>query len=105
MIKFERIKSSISDTLAGAKHWEKPAEEVSPDAQGSWSPPYSQARAINIEMTSYVLRTYCQLKNISMSLPIAKWIIAQRNANGGFSSTQVNVDSYYRPSHLINVRT
>lgn len=82
---------ALAKVEAGTKHWEKPAEEVSPDAHSGWSPPYSQARAINIEMTSYVLRTYSQLKNISMSLPIAKWIIAQRNANGGFSSTQDTV--------------
>ena len=26
---------------------------------------------------------------VAESLPIAKWLLAQRNANGGFSSTQV----------------
>ena len=74
---------------AGMKHWEKPAAATDEDVMGSWHPPYEQAKAVNIEMTSYVLLTYCHLKNLSMSLPIAKWIVAQRNANGGFSSTQV----------------
>jgi len=82
---------ALATEEAGTKHWEKPAEEVSPDDQWSWRPPYSQARAINIEMTAYVLLTYCQLNDISKSLQIAKWIIAQRNANGGFSSTQDTV--------------
>jgi len=73
---------------AGTRHWET-ADDSSNALPTDWSPPYTQARAVNIEMTSYVLLTYCQLKDLSMSLPIAKWIVAQRNANGGFASTQV----------------
>lgn len=74
---------------AGMKHWEKEEDEKQTDPR-IWIPPYSQARSVNIEMTAYVLLTYCELKNLSMALPIVRWIVAQRNANGGFSSTQVN---------------
>lgn len=73
----------------GTRHWEKTSDSNSAPPQTGWRPLYSQARAVDIEMTAYALLTYCQLKNISMGLPIAKWIVAQRNANGGFSSTQV----------------
>ena len=31
---------------------------------------------------------------VAESLPIAKWLLAQRNANGGFSSTQVKLFSH-----------
>jgi CD109 antigen len=82
---------ALATVEAGTKHWQKLDDIPAPDEHRSWEPPYSQARAINIEMTAYVLRAYCQLKDISKSLPIAKWIIGQRNANGGFSSTQDTV--------------
>jgi A-macroglobulin TED domain len=41
-------------------------------------------------MTSYALLTYIKRQDLIGGLSIAKWISAQRNANGGFSSTQVN---------------
>ncbi|CAK8682027.1 unnamed protein product [Clavelina lepadiformis] len=41
-----------------------------------------------VEMTSYALLTFVQLHNMSASLPIVKWLSQQRNALGGFSSTQ-----------------
>jgi CD109 antigen len=78
----------LAKVEGGTKHWEK-VSNVSDSS--NWRPPYIQARAVNIEMTSYVLLTYSQLKNLTMCLPIVKWIIAQRNANGGFSSTQDTV--------------
>jgi len=40
-------------------------------------------------MTAYALLIYSLSEDVSGAVPIAKWIIAQRNPNGGFSSTQV----------------
>jgi len=40
-------------------------------------------------MTAYALLTYALQNDASGSLPVAKWLIAQRNPNGGFVSTQV----------------
>ena len=42
-------------------------------------------------MTAYALLVYSHNRDMSNALPIAKWIIAQRNPNGGFSSTQVTI--------------
>ena len=52
-------------------------------------PPYNQAPSVDIEMTSYALLSYALRKDLAGGIPIAKWLVAQRNANGGFSSTQV----------------
>jgi len=40
-------------------------------------------------MTAYALLVYSLNQDVDGAVPIAKWIIAQRNPNGGFSSTQV----------------
>ena len=56
-----------------------------------WRPPYTQSRSVDIEMTAYALLVYSHNKDVSNAVPIAKWIVAQRNPNGGFSSTQVVV--------------
>jgi len=74
----------------GTKHWERArssAEETG--ATDTWRAPYRQSRSIDIEMTAYGLLVHCLNGDVSGAVPIAKWIIAQRNPNGGFSSTQV----------------
>lgn len=40
-------------------------------------------------MTSYALLTYTLLGDVASALPVVKWLSQQRNALGGFSSTQV----------------
>lgn len=42
-----------------------------------------------VEMTSYALLTYTLLGDVASALPVVKWLSQQRNALGGFSSTQV----------------
>jgi len=76
--------------IGGTKHWEKPRTEpaVATD-QDVWRAPYSRSRSVDIEMTAYALLVYSSNRDMSNALPIAKWIIAQRNPDGGFTSTQV----------------
>lgn len=73
----------------GMKHWEKSSSHEDKDKANPWRPPYQQARSVDIEMTSYVLLTYVYHGSINDAVPIVKWIVAQRNPDGGFSSTQV----------------
>lgn len=42
-----------------------------------------------VEMTAYGLLTYTLLGDVASALPVVKWLSKQRNALGGFSSTQV----------------
>uniref|UniRef100_A0ACB8F2G9 C3 and PZP-like alpha-2-macroglobulin domain-containing protein 8 n=1 Tax=Sphaerodactylus townsendi TaxID=933632 RepID=A0ACB8F2G9_9SAUR len=41
-----------------------------------------------VEMTAYALLTYAMLGDVASALPVVKWLSQQRNALGGFSSTQ-----------------
>ncbi|XP_060132471.1 C3 and PZP-like alpha-2-macroglobulin domain-containing protein 8 [Zootoca vivipara] len=41
-----------------------------------------------VEMTAYALLTYTSLGDVASALPVVKWLSQQRNALGGFSSTQ-----------------
>jgi A-macroglobulin TED domain len=85
------------------KHWHKDnvddtSNEVNPL---QFRPPYSQASSVDIEMTSYALLTYARQRDVFGGLPIAKRIAAQRNADGGFSSTQVNVSTSHSSTAFV----
>jgi len=88
------------------KYWHKASSDDSiRPVPEIWRAPYQRARSVDIEMTAYALLTYTLRGDISGSVPIAKWIVAQRNSNGGFSSTQVNVNSLsFTGKHLADLR-
>ncbi|KAK3727994.1 hypothetical protein QZH41_015942, partial [Actinostola sp. cb2023] len=75
----------------GQMHWEK---KVKPKKQNPhyWLAPYHRSSSSNIEMTSYALMAMIgdgtDSKAIGDAMPIIRWISKQRNALGGFSSTQ-----------------
>ncbi|KAJ7415213.1 C3 and PZP-like alpha-2-macroglobulin domain-containing protein 8 [Willisornis vidua] len=48
----------------------------------------TQVVSAEVEMTSYALLTYTLLGDVASALPVVKWLSQQRNALGGFSSTQ-----------------
>ncbi|XP_068740975.1 alpha-2-macroglobulin-like isoform X2 [Montipora capricornis] len=78
----------------GLMHWEKVKEVSTPRENGfRWWNPYNRARGADIEMTAYALMTYTLLAEtdsslIGQAMPIVKWLTKQRNALGGFASTQ-----------------
>ena len=78
----------------GLTHWEKEKFKKTPLTDDFWWSPYYRAPAADIEMTSYALMTYIlraedDLSLIGDALSIVRWLSKQRNALGGFSSTQV----------------
>lgn len=68
------------------KHWEKPVPKS--DTSNYWS---SQPNSVNVEMSAYALQAFVEASRDSEALPIMKWLVTQRNANGGFQSTQDTV--------------
>ncbi|XP_052244580.1 pregnancy zone protein-like [Dreissena polymorpha] len=73
---------------AGTKHWER----VITTTTGSEKPwEDRKGAAVDIELTSYVLLSLTIKTDRQNGLPVLKWITAQRNAEGGFSSTQDTV--------------
>ncbi len=80
-------------------HWEKPASTPPPVGDGWVFRPYHQAASANVEMTAYVLMSIIMNAQksdaIPTALPIVRWLTQQRNAQGGFSSTQVKLSVYH----------
>uniref|UniRef100_A0A915PMF3 Alpha-macroglobulin receptor-binding domain-containing protein n=1 Tax=Setaria digitata TaxID=48799 RepID=A0A915PMF3_9BILA len=52
---------------------------------------FYQSRPADVEMTAYVLLTYMIRDDTEKALPLVRWLTSQRNALGGFSSTQDTV--------------
>nr|UCK81477.1 CD109 antigen-like protein [Arenicola marina] len=78
----------------GEMHWTKTGQDDEDHEDGDWRvwrPPTRQAKSTDIEMTSYALMTYTRLGMVSDGIPVMKWLVAQRNALGGFASTQDTV--------------
>uniref|UniRef100_S4RW87 C3 and PZP like alpha-2-macroglobulin domain containing 8 n=1 Tax=Petromyzon marinus TaxID=7757 RepID=S4RW87_PETMA len=67
--------NNVAITQDGLKHW-------------SLSGRARLVVSAEVEMTAYALLTYTALGDVATALPIVKWLSQQRNAQGGFSSTQ-----------------
>ena len=52
--------------------------------------------ALNIETSAYALLTQILMGRVKYAGPIVSWLTAQRNGQGGFSSTQVSFDDGFR---------
>ncbi|XP_053957332.1 thioester-containing protein 1 allele R1 [Anastrepha ludens] len=70
----------------GKKWWNKTA----PIAEGP-SPWYNRTRSVNIEISSYAALALLENNLIGDALPVLKWLADQRNAFGGFVSSQDTV--------------
>ncbi len=78
---------SNSKEKDGLKYWERePENETSTDKIWSYKP-----NSVNIEITAYALLALVEAGKQAESIPIMKWLIAQRNEHGGFQSTQDTV--------------
>ncbi|XP_064609639.1 CD109 antigen-like [Liolophura sinensis] len=75
----------------GTKHWEGPVPSKATNNRKFWRAPSRQSPAIAIETTAYGLLSYAEKRDLVAGLDILKWITSQRNAHGGFSSTQDTV--------------
>lgn len=73
-------------TKEDIKWWSKP---IPANDKNPWY--HSLPRSVDVEMTSYTLLTYIRRNLVADSIPIMKWLVKQRNAEGGFASTQVNI--------------
>jgi len=73
-------------------YWEGKEKPVKQEA-GDWVPPYHRSSSSNIERTSYALMAMIgdgtDSNALAMARPIVRWLSKQRNALGGFASTQV----------------
>ncbi|XP_041912709.1 C3 and PZP-like alpha-2-macroglobulin domain-containing protein 8 isoform X1 [Alosa sapidissima] len=77
-------------TQDGFTHWSLTGSTVTDeDTFMGFSDGLSQSVvSAEVEMTAYGLLTYSLLGDVASALPVVKWLSQQRNALGGFSSTQ-----------------
>lgn len=68
----------------GTMHWEKPtsASEIKTS---------NKATSLDIEMTAYALKAFVEAGRLADAVQIMKWLVSQRNENGGFVSSQDTV--------------
>lgn len=82
----------LSFAASSKCHWEQ-GQQPEKHCGGfrSWSC-YRRQPSANVEITAYGLLANMQRgRSIGDSLCIAKWLVAQRNSRGGFTSTQVRL--------------
>ena len=89
VISFQDFPNHVSFSTGESIHWSR---KPSPTSDAS---PWSQPEAVDVELTAYVLLTLLSKddltqKELSKATGIVAWLTKQRNAYGGFSSTQVN---------------
>ena len=80
-----RLLESRANTKDEQMWWSKP---IPKDDKNPW---YSLSRTVDVEMTSYALLTYLRKNDLTDATAIMKWLVKQRNAEGGFASTQDTV--------------
>lgn len=74
--------NSVNDN--GMMHWENEVSSFGIRNQQS---------SVNIEMTAYALQAFIEAGRNTEAIQIVKWLVAQRNENGGFKSTEDTIAS------------
>lgn len=92
---FDMLQAKANNTEEEFRFWSKPRTEK--DKSNPWS---SMTTSVDVEMTAYALLSYLQRGLVTEALPIMRWMVAQRNSNGGFSSTQDTVIGLYALAKL-----
>lgn len=75
-----------SENKNGMKYWEK---EIPKSEEGNSF--FYKPNSVNVEMSAYALQTFVESGRDTEAVPIMKWLVTQRNENGGFESTQDTV--------------
>ena len=92
---FDMLQAKANNSNEEFRFWAKPRSEK--DKSNPWA---SLTQSVDVEMTAYSLLTYLQRGLVTEALPIMRWMVAQRNSNGGFASTQDTVIGLYALAKL-----
>ncbi|KAJ8318519.1 hypothetical protein KUTeg_003610 [Tegillarca granosa] len=84
-ILFQKLENNAINKDNKMKCWDSNLKKTT---QGKWVSPNPRARPIDIETAAYALLYYSLDKDITNGLKVLRWLITQRNPNGGFASTQ-----------------
>jgi len=83
---FDMLQAKADNSNEEFRFWAKPRSE-----EDRSNPRSSMTLSVDVEMTAYCLLTYLQRGLVTEALPIMRWMVAQRNSQGGFASTQDTV--------------
>ncbi|XP_054835570.1 C3 and PZP-like alpha-2-macroglobulin domain-containing protein 8 [Eublepharis macularius] len=85
-----RKMNSLAITQDGITHWSLTGTLAADEDtfMGFSDGLFQSVVSAEVEMTAYALLTYTVLGDVASALPVVKWLSQQRNALGGFSSTQ-----------------
>ena len=90
---FDRLEKS-AENQGGLKYWTAP-QVTNTSVQGDTEPlPHQMnkdTKPLEVEMTGYALLTYLLRGQAAHAVPLVRWLLKQRNANGGIISTQDTV--------------
>lgn len=81
----------------GNKYWKRDDKDI--EILYAWRPPYRPKPSNSIEMTAYAVLAALLRNDVGEAATIVRWLAAQRNSLGGYSSTQV---SYYVTTQKIS---
>jgi CD109 antigen len=90
-----------SENKDGFKYWQKPVPES--DKSNPW---LSKPNSVNVEMSAYAMLAFAEAGLATDVIPVMKWLVAQRNDQGGFESTQdtvVGLQSLSKLAQIISV--
>lgn len=79
--------NKMSINKDGMKHWEKDIPK-SDKNEDQW---FYRPNSVNVEMSAYAMQALMQADRDTDAIPVMKWLVTQRNENGGFQSTQDTV--------------
>jgi CD109 antigen len=80
--------NNMSENTSDMKFWQKAVEKKEKETCCYHK---NESNSINIEMTAYSLLAFTEASMDSEAIQIMKWLVSQRNDQGGFHSTQDTV--------------
>jgi len=91
---FFNLMENLAHSKGSHKWWEtvKSEKDVAAEQEAKIYHPWRRTtKPSGVEMTAYAMLTFLSRGERSATFPIAKWLLSQRNENGGFISTQDTV--------------
>ncbi len=89
---YDKLMSMAQVDDNGALYWGEGGPSIEPDAEDHYGLDYGN-RSAAIETTGYALLALLERQDLVSASRTAKWLVGQRNALGGFGSTQDTVVS------------
>uniref|UniRef100_A0AC35U3G6 A2M_N_2 domain-containing protein n=1 Tax=Rhabditophanes sp. KR3021 TaxID=114890 RepID=A0AC35U3G6_9BILA len=85
---FKQLQEMKIDSADNGVYWSTTNSTTQKSNDKDTSQYFYQSRPVDVELTAYALLSYNKVGDKHGAMPISRWLTSQRNALGGFSSTQ-----------------